>query len=130
MIQYAEYYQRPLVVISPRAANISARTFTAGIIALICACFVDPQHTHDVLGVRRLHELLSRSAAGFLAMGMLCSCWCAWKGRRRNPLAAQLFWIWSLVTLLPLVGIFFSESLLLFTRLEPSWATPIRSALR
>src|SRR5439155_25180469 len=52
------------------------------------------------------------------------------KGRRRNPLAAQLFWIWSLVTLLPLVGIFFSESLLLFTRLEPSWATPTRSALR
>ena len=63
-------------------------------------------------------------------MGMLCSCWCAWKGRRGNPFAAQLFWIWSLVTLLPLVGIFFSESLLLLTRLEPSWATPIRSALR
>jgi hypothetical protein len=63
-------------------------------------------------------------------MGMLCSCWCAWKGRRRNRFAAQLFWIWSLVTLLPLVGIFFSESLLLLTRLEPSWATPIHSALR
>src|SRR5438876_4324454 len=81
-------------------------------------------------GVRRLHEFLGRSAAGFLAMGMLCSCWCAWKGRERNLFSAQLFWIWSLVTLLPLVGIFFSESLLLLTRLEPSWATPIRSALR
>jgi hypothetical protein len=63
-------------------------------------------------------------------MGMLCSCWCAWKGRGRNRFAEQLFWIWSLVTLLPLVGIFFSESLLLLTRLEPSWATPIHSALR
>jgi len=130
MLPFAGYLQRHLGVIAPRAANISAGTFTAGIIALICACFVVPQHTHDVLGVRRLHELLGRSAAGFLAMGMLCSCWCAWKGRGRNLFAAQLFWIWSLVTLLPLVGIFFSESLLLLTRLEPSWATPIHSALR
>jgi hypothetical protein len=130
MLPFAGYLQRRLGVITPRAANISAGTFTAGIIALICACFVVPQHTHDVLGVRRLHELLGRSAAGFLAMGMLCSCWCAWKGRGRNLFAAQLLWIWSLVTLLPLVGIFFSESLLLLMRLEPSWATPIHSALR
>jgi hypothetical protein len=130
MLPFAGYLQRRLGVITPRAANISAGTFTAGIIALICACFVVPQHTHDVLGVRRLHELLGRSAAGFLAMGMLCSCWCAWKGRGQNLFAAQLFWIWSLVTLLPLVGIFFSESLLLLMRLEPSWATPIHSALR
>src|SRR5205823_14438293 len=61
---------------------------------------------------------------------MFCSCWSAWKCRGRNRFAAQLFWIWSLVTLSPLVGIFFSESLLLLTRLEPSWATPIHSALR
>ena len=130
MLPFAGYLRRHLGVIAPRTANISAGTFTAGIIALICACLVVPQHTHDVLGVRRLHELLGRSAAAFLAIGMLCSLWCAWKGRRRNPFAAQLFWIWSLVTLLPLVGIFLSESLLLLTRLEPSWATPICSALR
>jgi len=130
MLPFAGLLRRHLEVIAPRAANISAGTFTAGIIALICACFVVPQHTHDVLGVRRLHELLGRSAAGFLAMGMLSSCWCAWKGRGRNLFAAQLFWIWSLVTLLPLVGIFFSESLLFLARLEPWWAAPIRSALR
>jgi len=34
------------------------------------------------------------------------------------------------VTLLPLAGIFFSESLLLLTQLKPSWAMPIRSVLR
>jgi hypothetical protein len=61
---------------------------------------------------------------------MLCGCWCAWKGRGRNLFAARLFWVWSLVTLLPLAGISFSESLLLLTRLKPSWAMPIRSALR
>jgi hypothetical protein len=130
MLPFAGLLRRHLEVIAPRSAKLSAATFTVGIIALICACLVVPQHTHDVLGVRRLHEFLGRSAAGFLAVGMLCGCWCAWKGRRRNPFAAQLFWIWSLVTLLPLVGIFFSESLLLLTRLDPSWATPIHSALR
>src|SRR6266513_406837 len=101
-----------------------------GTLALILACLVVPQHVHDVLGVRRLHELIARSAAGFLAVGMLSACWCAWKGFRKNLLYGRLFWIWSLVTLLPLTGIFVSESLLLFTRLEPAWATPIRSALR
>src|SRR6266571_6017209 len=128
MLPFAGYLRRYLGVIAPRTANIGAGTFTVGIIALICACFIVQQHTHDVLGVRRLHELLGRSAAGFLTMGMLCGCWCAWKGR--SLFAARLFWVWSFVTLVPLAGIFFSESLLLLTRLKPTWATLLRSALR
>ena len=127
MLPFAGYFRRDLGVIAPRAANLGAATFMLGIIALICACFVVPQHTHEVLGVRRLHELLGRSAAGFLAMGMLCGCWCAWKGR--SLFAPRLFWVWSSVTLLPLIGTFFSESLLVLTRLKPSWAVPIHSAL-
>jgi hypothetical protein len=128
MLPFAGYLQRHLEVIAPRAAKIGAATFAAGIAALICACFVIPQHMHEVLGVRRLHELLGRSAAGFLALGMLCCCWCAWKGRRL--FAPRLFWVWSSVTLLPLIGIFCSESLLALTRLNVSWAIPIRGALR
>src|SRR5439155_1535706 len=41
-----------------------------------------------------------------------------------------LFCIWSLVTLVPLAGIFVSECLLMLTRMKPAWATPIHSALR
>ena len=128
MLPFAGHLRRHLGVIAPRSANLSAATFTVGIIALICACFVVPQHTHDVFGVRRLHELLGRSAAGFFAIGMLCGCWCAWKGR--TLFTPQLFWVWSSVTVLPLLGIFLSESLLLLTRLKFSWAIPIRGALR
>ncbi|HJX81221.1 MAG TPA: hypothetical protein VJ248_04265, partial [Candidatus Udaeobacter sp.] len=91
---------------------------------------VVPQHVHDVLGVRRLHEFIARSAAGFLAVGMLTSCWCAWIGFRKNMFQRRLFWTWSLVTLLPLTGILVSESSLILTRLQPAWAIPIRSALR
>ncbi|PWT85624.1 MAG: hypothetical protein C5B58_02790 [Acidobacteria bacterium] len=130
MLPFAAYLHRNLQAAAPRAARVSARTLTAGIIALICACLVVPQHVHDVLGVRRPHELIARSAAGFLAIGMLAACWCAWKGFRNNLLQGSLFWTWSFVTLFPLVGIFLSESLLLLTRLKPAWAVPIRNALR
>jgi len=128
MLPFAGHLRRHLEVIAPRGARISAGSFAAGIVALICACFVVPQHTHEVLGVRRLHELLGRSAAGFLTIGMLSACWCAWKGRRL--FASRLFWVWSSVTLLPLIGVFVSESLLLLTRLKLSWAMPIRTVLR
>jgi len=127
MLPFAGHLRRHLEVIAPLASRISAWTFAAGIVALICACFVVPQHIHEVLGVRRLHEFLGRSAAGFLAIGMLCGCWCSWRGR--NLFAPRLFWVWSSVTLLPLVGILFSESLLVLTRLKLSWTIPIGSAL-
>jgi vacuolar-type H+-ATPase subunit I/STV1 len=125
MLPIAGYLRRHLKMASSRAALMSSGAFVAGSVALICACLVVPQHVHAVLGVRRLHEFLGRSSAGFMAIGMLFGCWCAWKGSER-----RLFWTWSLATLLPLAGLFCSECLLLLTRLEPSWAMPIRGALR
>jgi hypothetical protein len=130
MLPFAGYLRRNLEIASPLAARISAGALVAGIIALICACLVVPQHVHDVLGIRRLHEFIARSAAGFMAIGMLTACWCAWKGFRKNLLDRRLFWTWSLLTLLPLAGVFLSESLLVLTRLKPAWAMPIRSVLR
>src|SRR5713101_8415001 len=130
MLPFAIYLRRNLEIASLRAARVTSGAFAVRIIALICTCFVVPQHMHDVLGIRRLHEFLARSAAGFIAIGMLTACWCAWRMRARSLFGARLFWIWSLVTLLPLAGILSSESLLLLTRMKPSWAMPIRSALR
>src|SRR5262245_14026085 len=125
MLPLTGYLRRHLEITSPRAAVVSAWAFGAGVVALICACLVVPQHIHAVLGIRRFHELLARSSAAFMAMGMLAGCWCAWKSCGRG-----LFWIWSLTTLVPLTGVFCSECLLLLTRLEPSRAAPIRGALR
>jgi len=130
MLPFAGYLRRQLRAIAPRAALVSTVSFLAGIVALICACFVVPQHNHEVLRIRRLHELLGRSAAGCFALAMVCACWCAWKARRQDRAAARLFWIWSALTLLPLAGIFCSEALLLLTRLEPAWSKPIRATLR
>ena len=130
MLPFAGYLHRNLEIASPRAARVSAAALIAGIFSLISACLVVPQHVHDVLGIRRLHELIARSAAGFIAIGMLSACWCAWKGFRKNLLQGRLFWTWSLVTLPPLTGIFLSECFLVLTRLHPAWAMPIRSVLR
>jgi hypothetical protein len=130
MLPFAGYLRRRLGMFGPRAALVCAGSFLAGIVALICACFVVPQHTHEVLGLRRLHELLGRSAAGFIALAMISGCWCAWKARRESRDAAHLFWVWSALTLLPLAGIVLSEALLLLTQLEPTWTKPIRTALR
>jgi hypothetical protein len=130
MLPFAGYLRRGLEIASPCAARVSAAALIAGIFSLICACLVVPQHVHDVLGIRRLHEFIARSAAGFIAVGMLSACWCAWKGFSKNLLHGRLFWTWSLVTLLPLAGIFLSECLLVLARLHPAWAMPIRTALR
>src|SRR5438132_7107855 len=130
MLPFAGYLRRQLGMIAPRVALLCAGSFLAGIVALICACFVVPQHTHDVLRIRRLHELLGRSAAGFLALAMICGCWCAWKARHKSRGAARLFWIWSALTLLPLVGIFCSEALLVLTRLEPARMKLVHATLR
>jgi len=54
MLPFAGYLRRNLESASPRAADASSGAFIAGIIALICACIVLPQHLQDVLGVRRL----------------------------------------------------------------------------
>jgi len=119
-----------LGMIAPKAALLCAASFLAGVIMLICACFIVPRHTHDIFRIGRLHELLGRSAAGFLALTMVCGCWCAWKGRCKSRGASQVFWIWSALTLLPLAGIFCSEALLILTRLEPTRMQPVQAALR
>ena len=90
MLPFAGYLRRQLGMIAPKAALLSAASFLAGIAALICAGFIVPQHTHEVWRIRRMHELLGRSAAGFFALAMISACWCAWKGRRQDRAAARL----------------------------------------
>jgi hypothetical protein len=125
ILPFAGYLRSHLEIASPGMALLSSGSFVAGTVALIFACLVVPQHQHTVFGIPRLHELLARCSAAFMAKGMLAACWCAWKGCGR-----RLFWTWFLTTVVPLVGLFCSEGLLLLTRLEPSWATPIRGELR
>jgi hypothetical membrane protein len=129
MIPFVLFLNRKLRLASPAAGRIAASMFLLGIFALIADCFVVPQHVHETLGIRRLHEFLARSSAGFIALSMLISCWCAWKGRGRI-FPWSLFWIWAAVTALPLAGIVCSEVLLLLATFDPVLARPVRNAFR
>jgi hypothetical protein len=129
MVPFGAHLYRLLKPVSPRAAGLAAILFFAGVLLLIADCFVVPQHVHATLGVRRLHEFLARSSAGSLALAMLISCWCAWKDRGQR-LPGKLFWTWFVVTVLPLVGIFFSELLLFFSKFYPVWGQSIRRGFR
>jgi hypothetical protein len=129
-LPFAGYLQRHLEKAAPRAARMTRLAFVTGITALICACVIVPQHVRDMFGIRRLHEFLARSSAAFIALAMLNACWCAWKGCGQSRRATRLFWTWSLLTVLPLLGILISECLLLLARSNTAWAIPIRTALR
>jgi hypothetical protein len=65
MLPFPGYLWRQLGMIAPRMALVCAGSFLAGIGALIGACFVVPQHNHDVLQIRRPHELLGGSPLVF-----------------------------------------------------------------
>src|SRR5262249_3111674 len=64
----AGYLRRHLEIASPRAALLTSRAFVAGVVALICACLVVPQHMHAVLGIRRVLGFFSPSPPACLSM--------------------------------------------------------------
>ena len=65
MLPFAGYLGHSLRMVAPRMAKVTAAAFVLGIISLVCACVVFPQHTHATLGIQRLHEFLGHSSAGF-----------------------------------------------------------------
>ena len=56
------------------ARRLRRPAFLLGIGCLILAAIVVPRHTHPVLGMRHIHELLARTSAAGLGIGMLCAC--------------------------------------------------------
>lgn len=133
LLPFAGFLGRSLAAVSRLVARFSQGALIAGSVCLICAGFVVPQHTHPVLGFTRLHEILARSAAAGFALTMLGSCWCAWQMQRHRAArsgSAALLAVWSAVTLLPLAGIFLSESLLLIGHLHVTGAARLKEILR
>lgn len=129
LLPFAFFLSRSLRAVSTMGASIIGIGFLIGGIGLACASLVVPQHVHALFGLRRPHELLARIAAGFMAMGMLAGCGCAWRGRGRIRLW-RLFWSWLLLTVPPLCGLIISELLLLLTQHHFAWATSVRRMFR
>jgi hypothetical protein len=131
MLPLAGYVAARLGPVAARWAALARWMLSGGIALLILAALVVPQHLHLILGMRRLHEALSRTSAIFFGFGMLACCACAWRDRAgARTLDPRLLPAWCALTLLPLAGILISEALLLAVRVFPVWGAPIKASLR
>jgi len=91
------------------ARRVRRPAFLVGILCLILAAVVVPQHTHPVMGMRRAHEAFARTAALGLGVGMLCACLNAAgpgsgaegeRGKRLRTLRRM----WRATTMPPVIG--------------------------
>jgi hypothetical protein len=80
MIPFAGYIKRRVRVASRLGANIGAFAFGNGVIWLILAALIVPQHHHANSMLPRLHEMCARTSALGLGTGMFVFCACAIKG--------------------------------------------------
>jgi hypothetical protein len=91
---------------SKLARRVRRPAFLVGIGCLILSALVAPQHVHTVLGMRHAHELLARTSAAGLGVGMLCACGGGLEpaddGRRRRLRLLRM--IWRALTLPPILG--------------------------
>ena len=99
--------------------------FLAGVGCLVVSALVAPQHVHTVMGLRHAHELLARTAAVCLGVGMLCACRdvgrITGEGRRGRQLRI-LRVAWWVATVPPMAGAVGSGLVVGMTRLLGSGA--------
>jgi hypothetical protein len=106
---YIGYRLRPC---SPLGANIGTAFFIGGFIALILAAMIVTPHSHPILGMLGIHEILARASALGLGIGIICFSWCAHRGsaaavanRRLYPRTLVVSWtILTSLALITLIG--------------------------
>jgi hypothetical protein len=107
MLQLGAWIERELGDANGKLARRVRRpAFLVGIGCLILSALVVPQHIHPVLGTRHAHEVLARTSAAGLGVGMLCACAAGVAStddaRRRRLRTVRN--IWRAVTLPPILG--------------------------
>jgi hypothetical protein len=135
MIPFAGYIQRRLQWAAPRTASLGAGSFAMGVTALILAGLIVLPHPHGPARVPSVHEMLGRTAALGLGLGMVLFCWCLLKGHHLAPAGKRLYprgllvW-WTLLTGPPLLGMALSEGLRLMARTPWPGSHAIYAGLR
>jgi hypothetical protein len=117
MLALAIWIESELAMTGSRLARRARRTvFLLGIGCLILSALVVPQHTHRVLGMRHAHELLARTSAVGLGLGMLL---CAFQATATGDRAARvriLRKLWWAATAAPIAGAIGSGLMVALTR--------------
>jgi hypothetical protein len=97
----------------PLARRVRRTAALVGIVCLILSALVVPQHAHAVMGMRHAHELLARTSAVGLGLGMICACMGAGLGERLRTLRT----VWWATTATPIIGAVGSGIVVALTRL-------------
>ena len=134
ILPFAGYVGQRLRALAPRLARSAASGFALSFVLMSIAMAV--QLAQPVIGLRWLHELLARAAAGSFIAGMLCCGAGALKGRVRSSsgqgsLPGPLVFSWLSLTLLPigcLAGI--GALMLLGHQAGQAWAEDFRQSFR
>jgi hypothetical protein len=82
------------------ARRVRRGAFLVGIVCLMLAAVVVPQHVHEVLGMRHAHEMLARTAAAALGLAMLGACKEAGREtgtRAREFRTLRRLWQWTIL---------------------------------
>jgi hypothetical protein len=135
MIPFAGYINRRLRVASQLGANIGAFAFGSGVIWLILAGLVVSKRHYGISNSLSIHEICARTAALGIGAGLLSFCACAMKGyfipaTTTKPYRRALLLSWIVLTLVPILGIIFSECLLLTIRAYLPWYHHIDKVLK
>jgi len=85
------------------ARRVRRPAFLAGIGCLSLAAVIVPQHIHTQLGTRHLHEILARTSAGGLGIGMLAACVTAATDAQNRKLRA-LRVLWRVIAVPPVAA--------------------------
>lgn len=135
LFPFTGYIHRRLHLVSPAVTIFGTVAFLSGAVLLIFAGLIVPQHSHLNGGPPRLHEMLGRTSAIGLSVGMVCFCVSALKGHLSSGIGKNLFRAgllvsWISVTLVPLVGAALSGCLLALAKVHLAGWDWIYRALR
>ena len=89
-------------------ANIGASALIGGFVLLILAAVIETGRLHPIFGMLGVHELLARTSAIGLGIGIVCFYGCVLRGTRsigRHGYGRGLVFLWSVITLSALVAV-------------------------
>jgi len=107
MLQLGVWIEREMGDSGSKLARCVRRpAFLIGIGCLILSALIVPQHIHPVLGTRHLHEILARTSAAGLGVGMICACMSAVQAGDEERLRRlrTVRTIWRALTVPPILG--------------------------
>jgi hypothetical protein len=135
LVPFTGYIHRRLRIAAPGVALFGTIAFLGGATFLILAGLIVPQHSHLNGGTPRLHEMLGRSSAVGLGVGMVCFCASALRGHLSPGIVKNLFGpallvSWILITVVPLFSAALSGCLLLLAEAHLPGGHGIYRALR